>query len=65
MWINNFLILDWQDAPTLLALRRNGVRNDRESAMVIRDHMKDYYNNVGRVWWQNQAAERHVIIIYF
>ncbi len=57
--------LDWQDAETLTNLQVIGGNTGLKSAKVIRNHLRDYYNSVGAVPWQDVAVKKHVRYIYF
>ncbi len=52
--------LDWQDAQTLLNLQVIGGNTSLKEGKVVRNHLRDYYNSVGAVPWQDVAVDRHV-----
>ena len=54
--------LDWQDANTLLNLPAIGGNSGTKTAKAIRNHLRDYYNAVGAVPWQNDAIQKWVNI---
>ena len=51
---------EWRDQDTLDKLvARRGQRN-RQEAVCIRDYLRNYYNTIGEVPWQENACLSHV-----
>ena len=53
--------LEWQDAETLAKLQNLRGHTDRDTALLYRDHLRDYYcSPSGAVTWQDEAVTKHV-----
>ena len=51
---------EWRDQDTLDKLvARRGQRN-RQEAVSVRDYLRNYYNTIGEVPWQENACLSHV-----
>ena len=55
---------DWQDADTLDNLQHIGGNTALKEAKIVRNHLRDYYNSVGAVPWQDVTVNKHVSKIY-
>ena len=50
----------WQDEDVLFSIQQTRGNTDRHAGLAVRDHMKDYFNNVGTVPWQDCTIDRYV-----
>ncbi len=49
--------LDWQDAQNLADLQNCGRNQHKKIAKIVREHLCNYYNGVGKVEWQDRIFD--------
>ncbi len=56
--------LEWQEANTLANLQATGRNQGVRRCKGIRDHLKEYYNDVGAIDWQEIAVNKWVKFVH-